>query len=88
MKKRLDSLLVEKNLVTGRDKAKAVIMAGLVYVNQQKADKPGIEIEETALIEMRGASLKYVSRGGLKLEKAVEVFAVDLKDAEIGRAHV
>lgn len=78
MKKRLDGILVEKGLVTGRDKAKAVIMAGHVYVNNQKSDKPGEQVDDSALIEVRGGELKYVSRGGLKLEKAMEVFPVSL----------
>lgn len=80
MKKRLDNLLVEKGLVTGRDKAKAVIMAGLVYVDNQKADKPGTQMDEDAKIELRDGGLKYVSRGGLKLEKAMQVFNVSLDD--------
>jgi len=78
VKKRLDIVLVEKGLATGRDKAKAVIMAGLVYVNNQKEDKPGAAVEENALIELRGAGHKYVSRGGLKLEKAIQAFGLDL----------
>ena len=78
MKKRLDIILVEKGLVTGRDKAKAVIMAGLVYVNGQKEDKPGIAVEEDAAIELRGGGDKYVSRGGFKLEKAIQAFGLKL----------
>lgn len=78
MKTRLDNLLVEKGLVTGRDKAKAVIMAGLVYVDNQKADKPGTPVDGSAEIELRGGRLKYVSRGGLKLEKAMQVFGISL----------
>ncbi len=80
MKKRLDGLLVEKGLVTGRDKAKAVIMAGLVYVDNQKEDKPGTTFDENALIELRGGNLKYVSRGGLKLEKAMQAFPISLHE--------
>lgn len=79
MKKRLDILLVEKGLVTGRDKAKGFIMAGQVYVNQQKADKPGDEVDENSLVELRGDTLAYVSRGGLKLEKAMAEFPIDLE---------
>lgn len=79
MKKRLDILLVEKNLFTSREKAKAVIMAGQVYVNHQKADKPGMDVEESAEIEVRGPMLRYVSRGGLKLEKAMQEFGLSLE---------
>ncbi len=78
MKKRLDILLVEQGLATGRDKAKGIIMSGIVYVNNQKADKPGTEVDEEDHIEVRGDTLKYVSRGGLKLEKAVESFGLSL----------
>lgn len=79
MKKRLDILLVEKNLVTGRDKAKSIIMSGIVYVNNQKADKAGIEVTEEDIVEIRGETLKYVSRGGLKLEKAIAAFGLNLE---------
>ena len=79
MKKRLDLLLVEQGLATGRDKAKALIMAGQVYVNGQKCDKAGEEYKETDKIEVRGDTLKYVSRGGLKLEKAMKVFPITLE---------
>ena len=79
MKKRLDILLVEQGLATGRDKAKALIMAGQVYVNGQKCDKAGEEYKETDKIEVRGDTLKYVSRGGLKLEKAMQVFPITLE---------
>lgn len=78
MKKRLDILLVEKGLATGRDRAKSIIMAGQVYVNGQKCDKAGEEYKETDSIEVRGETLKYVSRGGLKLEKAMQVFPLRL----------
>lgn len=77
MKKRLDSLLVERGLCTGRDKAKGFIMAGQVFVDNQKVDKPGMEVRADCLLELRGG-LRYVSRGGLKLEKALEVFPVHL----------
>ncbi len=80
MKKRLDILVFEKGLAESREKAKAVIMSGLVYVDNQKADKCGTQYDENAEIEVRGNALKYVSRGGLKLEKAVESFNLDLKD--------
>jgi len=80
MKKRLDVLLTELGYATSREKAKAIIMCGIVYVDGQKEDKAGSTFEETSQIEVRGATLKYVSRGGLKLEKAIEVFEVDCKD--------
>ena len=74
-KKRLDVLLVEKGLASSREKAKALIMAGIVYVNQNKEDKAGASFDpEEVQIEVRGAALPYVSRGGLKLEKALKVF--------------
>ncbi len=78
MKERLDVLLVKRNLAESREKAKAVIMAGIVYVDGQKEDKAGQTFEETAQIEVRGNTLKYVSRGGLKLEKAMECFGISL----------
>ena len=78
MKERLDVLLVKKNLAESREKAKAMIMAGIVYVDDQKEDKAGSMFEETAKIEVRGSTLKYVSRGGLKLEKAMTHFGVTL----------
>ena len=77
-KKRLDVLLVEKGLAESREKAKASIMAGIVYVDGEKEDKAGSTFPETAEIEVRGKTLPYVSRGGLKLEKAMEVFELDL----------
>ena len=79
MKKRLDILVYEKGLAESREKAKAVIMAGLVYVNNQKADKCGSTYEEDCKLEVRGPALKYVSRCGLKLEKAVSSFSLDLE---------
>ena len=63
MKERLDVLLVKRNLAESREKAKALIMSGIVYVNGQKEDKAGTTFEETAPIEVRGSTLKYVSRG-------------------------
>ncbi len=75
-KKRLDVLLTEQGYCDSRTRAQAVIMAGLVYVDGQKADKPGISYEETVSIEVRGDSCPYVSRGGLKLEKALRDFGV------------
>lgn len=76
-KKRLDVLLVEQGYADSRAKAQAIIMSGQVYVAGQKADKPGISYEESVEIEVRGASCPYVSRGGLKLEKALRDFGVD-----------
>ncbi len=76
IKKRLDVLLVERLYADNRTKAQAIIMSGNVYVNGQKADKPGISYEETVEIEVRGAACPYVSRGGLKLEKALRDFGV------------
>lgn len=79
MKKRLDILLVEKNLASSREKAKAIIMSGIVYVDGQKEDKAGSTFPEEAVIEVRGNTLRYVSRGGLKLEKAMTHFDVTLE---------
>ena len=79
MKERLDVLLVKRNLAESREKAKALIMSGIVYVNGQKEDKAGTTFEETAPIEVRGSTLKYVSRGGLKLEKALANFDVTVE---------
>ena len=77
-KKRLDVLLVEQMYAPTRSKAQAIIMAGLVYVNGQKADKAGMSFDaDTAVIEVRGQACPYVSRGGLKLEKALRDFGVD-----------
>ena len=79
MKERLDILLVKNGLASSREKAKAVIMAGQVYVNGQKEDKAGSSFEEDGIrLEVRGDSLRYVSRGGLKLEKALKIFPIDL----------
>lgn len=76
IRKRLDVLLVEQMYADTRSKAQAIIMAGQVYVNGQKADKPGTSYEETVQIEVRGVTCPYVSRGGLKLEKALRDFGV------------
>ncbi len=76
MKERLDVLLVNRGLAASREKAKAVIMAGQVYVKGQKEDKAGSMFPSDAPIEVRGETLKYVSRGGLKLEKAMKAFPV------------
>ena len=77
MKERLDVLLVQRNLAPSREKAKALIMSGIVYVDGQKEDKAGTQFDEAAAIEVRGSTLKYVSRGGLKLEKAMTHFGVE-----------
>ena len=76
IKKRLDVLLTEQGYADSRSKAQAIIMAGQVYVNGQKADKPGISYEETVQLEVRGDVCPYVSRGGWKLEKALWDFGV------------
>ena len=76
-KERLDVLLVSLGLAESRTKAQATIMAGEVYVNGQKADKSGMEVDITSNIEVRGSACPYVSRGGLKLEKALKNFGVD-----------
>ena len=76
IKKRLDVLLTEQGYADTRSKAQAIIMAGQVYVNGQKADKPGISYEQTVQLEVRGDVCPYVSRGGLKLEKALRDFGV------------
>ena len=80
-KLRLDSAIFEKGFCDSREKAKTLIMAGVVYVNNQKADKCGMTIKPDDIIEVRSNPLKYVSRGGLKLEKAIDNFGVDVKDA-------
>jgi 23S rRNA (cytidine1920-2'-O)/16S rRNA (cytidine1409-2'-O)-methyltransferase len=77
IKKRLDVLLTERLYTDSRAKAQAIIMAGQVYVDGQKADKPGTSYEETVEIEVRGDTCPYVSRGGLKLQKALRDFGVD-----------
>ena len=86
-KLRLDVALVEQGFAESREKAKALIMSGIVYVNNQKSDKAGNTVKEDDIIEVRGETLKYVSRGGLKLEKAVDVFGISLENcvcADIG----
>ncbi len=77
-KTRLDAAVFEQGYCDSREKAKTLIMAGVVYVNNQKADKPGATVKENDLIEVRSNPLKYVSRGGLKLEKAMETFPISL----------
>ena len=80
MKVRLDLYLVENGLVSGRELAKSLIMEGKVYVNNQKADKPGEQVSEKDKVELRGEMPKYVSRGGLKLEKAMQEFPISLEN--------
>lgn len=79
MKKRLDILVTERGLAESREKAKTLIMVGQVYVDGQKADKPGDTFSEDAAVEVRGKGLPYVSRGGLKLEKAMREFGLQLQ---------
>lgn len=79
-KMRLDVALFEKGLVPSRERAKTTIMAGLVYVNGQKADKAGTMIAEDAAIEVRDSGKQFVSRGGHKIEKALDYFVIDPKD--------
>ena len=83
-KTRLDVLLVERGLQESRQKAQATIMSGLVFVKGQRVDKPGTAVPNDAEIEVRGNALKYVSRGGLKLEKAMATFPVALEGAVCG----
>ena len=79
-KVRLDLYLVENGFTESREKAKALIMSGIVYVNDQKELKAGRDVKKEDIVEVRGATLKYVSRGGLKLEKAMQEFPIDLTD--------
>lgn len=80
MKQRLDILVVNKGLASSREQAKAYIMAGQIFVNGSREDKPGSLFEERAEVLFHGKTLPYVSRGGLKLEKALAVFPLDLTD--------
>ena len=79
MKTRLDQYLVQHGMIQSRERAKAMIMAGVVFVNGQKADKAGDMVKEDAVVEVRGHDIGYVSRGGLKLEKAMQVFPLSPK---------
>lgn len=84
---RLDVLVTERGLCESRQKAQATIMAGLVFVDGQRSDKPGTPVAEDAHVEVRGHALRYVSRGGLKLEKAMQTFPITLEGkvcADIG----
>ena len=78
MKQRLDILVAERGLAPSREKAKAMIMAGNIFVNEQREDKPGSTFPEDVRITVHGNTLRYVSRGGLKLEKAIAVFGIKL----------
>ncbi len=87
MKLRLDKLLVDRNLAASRERAQALILAGRVLVDEQKATKPGTAVDDTATIRMLGDDLRYVSRGGLKLESALKVWAIPVEGlacADIG----
>ena len=79
-KQRLDVRLVEEGFCPSREKARAAVMAGLVFVDGVKSDKPGLMINNTSLVELRGDPAPYASRGGIKLEKAIRVFGLDLRD--------
>ncbi|SIS54126.1 TlyA family RNA methyltransferase [Salimicrobium salexigens] len=79
-KVRLDTLLVERGFVETREKAKRTIMAGLVFSEQQRLEKPGVKVAEDIELRVKGKAIPYVSRGGLKLEKAISCFSLDLKD--------
>jgi 23S rRNA (cytidine1920-2'-O)/16S rRNA (cytidine1409-2'-O)-methyltransferase len=80
MKERIDKLLLDRGLVRSRQQAQALILGGDVLAGDQRIDKPGTKIESTAEIRLKSAPLPYVSRGGLKLEKALQVFAPDIRD--------
>ena len=79
MKSRLDKILVDRGLVASRERAQAMILAGNVLVNEQKIEKAGVQIDEASAIRLLGEDLKYVSRGGLKLERALDHWSVDVK---------
>ena len=79
-KKRLDVVLVEKGFFHSREKAKGSIMAGTVFVDGHRCDKAGLKVSDEALIEIKGKTLPFVSRGGLKLSKAIEEFGIELKN--------
>ena len=78
MKDRLDSILVARGIASGRDRAKALIMAGLIYIDGQKADKAGMQYDTEVEIDYRGEKMRYVSRGGYKLERAMELYGLKL----------
>lgn len=80
IKKRLDVLLVERELAETREKAKRLVMAGLVFSNEERLDKPGVKVAEDISLKVKGKVMPYVGRGGLKLEKALDYFQIDIKD--------
>ncbi|OZU90013.1 TlyA family rRNA (cytidine-2'-O)-methyltransferase [Virgibacillus indicus] len=87
VKKRLDLLLVERNLIETREKAKRIIMAGLVFSEQERLDKPGMKVNEDTPLTVKGKLIPFVGRGGLKLEKALKVFSVSAENkimADVG----
>ncbi len=79
-KKRLDVLLVERGLIDTREKAKRAVMAGLVFSNETRLDKPGEKVNDDIPLKVKGSMIPYVSRGGLKLEKALNAFKLSVKD--------
>lgn len=79
-KERIDTLLVDRGLIESREKAKRAVMAGLVYSGTERLDKPGMKMDASAPLEVKGQLMPYVSRGGYKLEKALDVFEVDVQD--------
>ena len=79
-KERIDVLLVERGLIETREKAKRAVMAGLVYTNEERLDKPGEKVNTDIPLTVKGNLIPYVSRGGLKLEKALKVFDVSVVD--------
>ena len=79
LKPRLDKLLVDRGFVASRERAQALILAGKVLVNEQKIDKSGAQVEEESAIRLLGEDLKFVSRGGLKLERALQYWNIDLR---------
>ncbi|ACV63376.1 hemolysin A [Desulfofarcimen acetoxidans DSM 771] len=79
-KERLDNFLVREGFFPSREKARSAIMAGLIYVNDQRMDKAGTQVSSGVQVEVRGNALKYVSRGGLKLEKAITAFSIDMRE--------
>ncbi|WP_377888576.1 TlyA family RNA methyltransferase [Alkalihalobacillus sp. R86527] len=82
-KERLDVLLVNRGLIDTREKAKRAIMAGLVYSESERLDKPGVKVNDDIVLYVKGDTLRYVGRGGLKLEKAIETFGLELENKVI-----
>jgi 23S rRNA (cytidine1920-2'-O)/16S rRNA (cytidine1409-2'-O)-methyltransferase len=82
-KERIDTLVVQKGLFDSREKAKRAIMAGLVLADDEVVDKPGAKISDEAALRLKGKQMPYVSRGGLKLEKAIQTFQLELQDAVV-----